>query len=414
MATNFGAIPFSNQVQGFLGETRLLAMGSQFGLKLKTKVGSHDITAYYEMDFIGNDAGNVFINANSHTNRIRQLWVDVMSGKNELVAGQTWSLLTPNRHGLGPENEDVFYTNNIDRTYQPGLVWARQAGFRWIYHANSRWSVAFAAENPDQYVSSGEVIYPFAYNAQLGPQFDNGAISTAPNLMPDFIAKVAYDSANGRIHIEGGALMSAFKFGYVLAGGPGCGVPVGKCPTTSKLGGGGSLNAIIGVTDHFRFISTNFGSAGGGRYQGGLGPDIVVAADSSNVPHIRPVDSYSTLDGFEADASDKWSFDGYFGVSYFRHNYSPDPTNPVPGRFSGFGGPNSPNSANRAVQEYTFGSKYTAWQDPKWGALQWLTQASYTNRAPWFVPAGAPTRAHAVMIFTSLRYVFPGKAPEDK
>ncbi|HEY2846502.1 MAG TPA: hypothetical protein VGI80_01720 [Pyrinomonadaceae bacterium] len=412
--TNFGSIPFPNQVQGFLSETRLAAINSQLGLKVTGKFGKNDVTGYVEMDFVGNDASNVFVTTNSHTDRMRLFWVDVRRGKHEFVAGQTWSLLTPNRHGLGPENEDVFVTNNIDRSYQVGLVYARQAGFRFIYHPSSRWSVGFAAENPQQYVGVGEVIFPFAYNAQLGIQFDAGNNPGAPNLMPDLIGKVAYDSHGGRIHVETAGFMRAFKFGYVLLGGPGCAPPSIKCSTTTGWGGGGSVNAVIGITDKFRFVSNNFGSAGGGRYIGGLGPDLVVAVDSANVPHIRTVDSYSTLQGFEANAGDKWMFDAYYGASYFRRNSSPDPTNPVPGRTSGFGASNSPNSANRAIQEFTFGSTYTAWRDPKWGALQWLTQGSYVTRSPWFVALGAPTNAHTLMIFTSLRYVFPGKAPDYK
>src|SRR5262249_53353079 len=159
-ATNFGAIPFPNTVNGFVSETRLIGMNSQLGFRIDGKFGKNNVTSYVEMDFVGNDPSNVFVTANSHTNRLRQAWIDISHGKTEIVFGQTWSLLTANRHGLGPENNDVFFTNNIDRNYQAGLVWARQAGFRFIYHPNSRWSFGFAAENPQQFVNAGEVTYP--------------------------------------------------------------------------------------------------------------------------------------------------------------------------------------------------------------------------------------------------------------
>jgi len=75
---------------------------------------------------------------------------------------------------------------------------------------------------------------------------------------------------------------------------------------------------------------------------------------------------------------------------------------------------NSLNSANRAVQEFSFDTNYTMWRDPKWGAFQWLNQASYVTRAPWFVAPGAPTNANTFMLFTSFRYVFPGQAPDQR
>jgi hypothetical protein len=76
--------------------------------------------------------------------------------------------------------------------------------------------------------------------------------------------------------------------------------------------------------------------------------------------------------------------------------------------FIGFGGPNSPNSANKTVQEWTADLKHTYWSDPRLGALQSLIQYSYVQRAPWFTPAGAPPEARTHMLFTEFRYLFPG------
>jgi len=73
----------------------------------------------------------------------------------------------------------------------------------------------------------------------------------------------------------------------------------------------------------------------------------------------------------------------------------------------GFGGLNSPNSANRAIQEATFDYTHTLWKNAQHGALLWITQTSYVTRAPWFVANGAPKNAHLLQAYVSLRYVLP-------
>ena len=39
------------------------------------------MTGYYEIDFLGNDAANVFVTSNSHTLRQRLYWVDIPKGR---------------------------------------------------------------------------------------------------------------------------------------------------------------------------------------------------------------------------------------------------------------------------------------------------------------------------------------------
>jgi hypothetical protein len=98
----------------------------------------------------------------------------------------------------------------------------------------------------------------------------------------------------------------------------------------------------------------------------------------------------------------------YGGAAYFQRNTFPDITSPLLIKpFIGFGGPNSPNSANRAIQEATFDWTQTFWRNPQYGAVLLVMQSSYVSRAPWFVAAGAPKNAHLFMQYVSLRYVLP-------
>jgi len=118
------------------------------------------------------------------------------------------------------------------------------------------------------------------------------------------------------------------------------------------------------------------------------------------------VHSGSAIVGAEATAG-KSQFGFYYGGFYFGRNSFVDVTNPVPGRIAGFGGANSPNSANRAIQEGSIEWTQTFWKNPQYGAVLLVTQASYLTRAPWFVPTGAPKNAHLGMGYLSVRYVLP-------
>jgi len=120
------------------------------------------------------------------------------------------------------------------------------------------------------------------------------------------------------------------------------------------------------------------------------------------------VHTASGLVGFEAQITKRNLLYAYYGGAYFQRNAFPDVTSPLLVKpIIGFGGINSPNSANRALQEPTFGWNFTMWKDPNYGALQILTQYSYVTRAPWFVAAGAPKNAHLSMVFVDLRYTLP-------
>src|SRR6185369_8850876 len=109
IGTNFGAVPFSNTVNGNLREFRLSSQNSRVGLRADAKVRGVDLLGYLETDFLGLAPGNVAVSTNSDTQRLRLVWVDVRRKKFEVVAGQSWSLLTPNRHGLSPLPGDVFF-----------------------------------------------------------------------------------------------------------------------------------------------------------------------------------------------------------------------------------------------------------------------------------------------------------------
>lgn len=402
LGTSFGAVPFNNTVQGQLTEDRLSAQNSRVTLKAKGKFGANDFTGYLETDFIGNDAANAFVTTNAHTDRLRLYWLDLRRGKWELMGGQTWSWLTPNRTGLSPNPSDIFTGLGVDANSMAGLTWTRAAEFRVVYHPDQHWGFGVALENPQQFVGVGEVVYPFAFNAALAPQFDAGNNAATPNLHPDVIPKLAYDTAFGShsFHVEAVGLLSSVRVASSVATGA----------KSTATGGGGSLNLNLEVVKNVKLFVDTFYSDGGGRYIGGLGPDAVIRPDGSvpSLAKVSLVHSGSGIAGVEAQWQAKDTFGLYYSAAYFQKNFFPDTTSLVLVKpFIGFGGPNSPNSANRAIQQATFDWIHTFWKNPQYGAIQTLTQYSYLTRSPWFVAAGAPKNAHTSMIYVDFRYVVP-------
>jgi hypothetical protein len=423
-ATNFWAIPFSNTVGGHLTEFRSTAQNSRFNIKVHDKFGMNDITGYLEMDFVGNDAVNAFVTSNSHTDRLRLYWLDLKRGKWEFLGGQSWGLMTPNRVGVSPLPADVFTTFSEDTNVHVGIPWTRAAQFRAAYHFNDHFVWAAGIENPQQFIGQGaEVVFPFAFNAQLSTQVDAANNNPgAPNVAPDFLTKFAYDNSySGRhFHVEAGGLLTTVKITNIPN------VPNATFVTHSSVGGGVEFGFSFELAKNFSVVANGLWGTGIGRYMIGMGPQFVVRPVQIGPGQFdlqtSMVHSGNGLGGFEWRPTPKTQFGAYYGGVYFQRNAFADPTSPIilgtpiscqpdqPLTTSpciGFGYLNSANIANKSIQEGTIDWTQTFWSSEQHGKLQFVTQASYLTRAPWFVPLGAPKNAHLTMGFVSLRYVLP-------
>ena len=406
LATNFAQFPFSNTLAYYDTESRLTAFASVFNLTAMDQFDGSDIKAYLETDFLGNDAANLYVTANSSTLRLRQYWVDMKKGPVEFTVGQAYSLLTPGRKGISPENRNIFLTYNLDPSFQLGLVWTRAMQFRVAFHADSDLTLGLSLENPDLYGGMNEVTFPSAYNVLLGFQIDEGGSSTAPNVIPDVIGKLALDS--GDLHLEAAGLLSEFNVDYLLTGQGGTNIPGPPFDEASAWGFGAELNLSLGSPD-FRLVATNFYSYGGGRYMDGLGPDFVIHAEGGPLwtLSIQPVVSFGGVYGVETELSPDTRLAGYFGFAQFDPSYQVDDTASLPNRYDGFGGPNSSNGDNHYMREFTLDFSKDIWKTDAHGTLQWGIQYSFVSRTPDFVAAGAPAWADGNMLFTNVKYILP-------
>jgi hypothetical protein len=426
ISTGFGTIPFSNTVGGHLTEYRATGQYSRFNLKVTGQYGKNNITGYIEGDFNGNDAANVFVTSNPHTTRLRLYWLDLKRGKWEFLGGQSWGLMTPNRVGVSPMPQDLLITYNEDANIQVGTNYTRAGTFRAAWHPSDNFVWAFGIENPEQYTGTGaatgtgEITYPFAFNAQLTPQFGpSNNSSGTPNVGPDFVTKMAFDGNPGgrHMHFELGGVVNFAKITFIPT-------VLGSTFQHSTTTGAGVQTAfVLSVTKNFRVVGNGLWGPGMGRYLIGLAPQVVVFPTGAACTPAggcglttSPVHSGNGLLGLELQAAPKTLFGAYYGGMYAQRNFTVDTSAPgVVQPFVGFGYPNSlvpirqgsQNTNNRSVQEATFDWTQTFWRNPQYGAVLLITQYSYVTRSPWFVAAGAPKNAHLSMGFLSLRYVLP-------
>jgi len=414
LGTNFTILPYNNTLPlGGLSEFRFTGQGSRLSLKVEAKPSKWtDVIGYVESDFNGFEPANSNISTKSDTFRLRLAFLQVRSGKWELVAGQTWSFLTPNREGLSPFPENIFTALRLDSSYLAGLVYDRQPGIRVVYHAADWWSFGVAVENPQQFVPTS-VIFPTDSSSStfFSSQFDNGSSNTSsataagnptvPNLHPDIIAKTAFDwRLKGKLfHVDAGAVARSFKVYNNL---------VKPADTNTITGGGGGVNLNFEALKNFHLIGNSFYGDGVGRYIGGLGPDVIVKPGGT----LSGIHAGSGVAGFEWQTTPRLVIDGYYSGAYFGRNYAgtTKALGTACGATSycvGFGFPGSANTNNRDYQEATVGFVPTIWSSPNYGKLQFISQFSYVVRSPWFVPTGSPKNAHILISYVNLRYIIP-------
>jgi len=397
IGTSFGGIPFNgSSPAGRLSETRFSAQNSRIGIKIDANPDNFTVTGYLEADFLGNAPPNLEVTSHSSTLRMRLYWVDVHRGKWEVLGGQSWSMMTPNRTGISPMPGDIFFSQDMDTNYQVGLVWLRTPGVRVVYHANSNWTLGFALEDPEQY-TGGLVTFPSGFNTSQVD--DAGGNAKTPNAGPDVIAKVAYDTklSGHAFHIEASGLYRAFRLNTASSN-----------ANVTKSGGGGSVNVNFEVLKNLHLIANSFWSDGGGRYIFGLGPDFVVTTNAAGNFVPSPLHAGSGIAGFEYQFTPQTMLYGYYGGAYFGHRFQQTTLGPPP-TFVGYGFPGSGSAQNRTIQEATVGVIETLWKDAKYGDLKIITQGSYLSRNPWSNTAtpGNANSAHLGMAFVDLRYDLP-------
>lgn len=397
IGTNFAAVPYVDTPGGHLTEFRFSPQNSRLGFRADVNVHGAHVIGYNEFDFLGTSgANNIGVTNGAFVPRIRLYWVDVRKNQWEFLAGQSWSMLTPNRKGISPLPGDIFYSQVMDVNYLAGLTWTRQPGIRIGYHPTEKVAFGVALENPDQYIggSAGTpvITLPSTLSSFAGGQYDNGSnVLNTPNLHPDIIAKLAFDPTS-RVHFELAGIERTFKD-----------VNPSTYQAFTKAGGGGSANINFEIARGVRLISNNHWGDGTGRYLFGTVPDVIVRSNGS----ISPVHEHAHNGGIEGTFGNTLLF-FYYGGTFISRNSALDANGTT---YIGYGYPGSALTNNKSLEELSLGFIQTFWKDAKWGALSLIGQYQYELRNPWVIPSGQPSSAHDNAIYMDVRYTLPGAPP---
>ena len=411
IANSYSAIPLNGSSNAKLSEFRGTARNSEFSLLIQGTAAGTKLKGYVETDFLGAAPTANYVESNSWTPRLRQLWVqlDRPSGWT-ITAGQTWSLLTTNRQGIATLAE--LRPGGEDGQYVVGFTWTRQRAFRVTKNFNDKVWAAFAVESPEttysaafvpanimglntsQNAASGVNLLPFLAN------YSNG-FST--NLTPDLLAKVAFEPGWGHFEIK--ALGRFFRDRIASTA-----TTSGHTNTTEGYGVG--FGALIPFVNKKLEVSLEgLLGQGIGRYGSSGLPDATL---NPTTGELGPLREARIMGGVLYHRSNHLDLYTYGGDEYAGRNAFISPT----GMAAGYGSPlvsytgctnevalTACNGATRNIYETTVGYWYRLYRGES-GRIEQGNQIVYIHRNLW---SGIGRTPHGgdLVAYTSLRFYLP-------
>jgi hypothetical protein len=241
--TAFSSLPYEHADAYALSEFYGSARQSRVALMAEGKPSWGTVRGYYEADWLGTGITSNNNESNSYVFRQRVLWAQAALNSGwAFTGGQLWSLATEDKKGISNLSGDIMLPLTIDPNYVPGFVWERQYGFR-VTKTFEHAAFGIAAENPQVlYTATLAGNTPYAvlgsagtnggnYNAAVSTcspstsivnytnQVNGGVDTYLPvyktvnscanitnisfNVMPDFLAKAAFDPGFGHYEIFG-------------------------------------------------------------------------------------------------------------------------------------------------------------------------------------------------------------------
>ena len=265
-------------------------------------------------------------------------------------------------------------------------MWERVPQLRVTWRPSARFNWAASIENPEQQIGN-VVTLPACCGDDIGAQYNTGDEALGvPNLMPDFVTRVAFNPSP-RIHVDAGGVVRVFR--HTIA-------PYDQM--FHAIGGGGSVNASATPGKATRLIAQFATGAGLGRYIGGLTPDVAFEPDGD----IKPIPVMSWVAGVEQAISPRVSLAGYYSGLRADATWSAE----TDGRHIGFGFPGASNAANETIDEVTATISYLAVRTDNRGSAQVNVQTSWLRREPLSEGSG-PESARAFLFLAQVRYNLP-------
>ena len=411
IANNYSAIPLDGSSNAKLSEFRGTARNSELSLLVQGTAGSTNLKGYVEADFLGAAPTANYVESNSWTPRLRQLWVqlDLSSGWS-ITSGQTWSLLTTNEHGIATLAE--LRPTTEDGQYVVGFNWTRQRAFRVTKNFNNKVWAAFAVESPETtysaaFLPANTMGLNNSQNAATGvnllPFLANYSNGFSTSLAPDLLAKVAFEPGWGHFEIK--ALGRFFRDRIASTA-----TTNGHTNITEGYGVGFGALMPFAVQKLEVSLEGLLGQ-GIGRYGSSGLPDATLNPITGG---LRPLREARILGGLVYHRSGRLDLYTYGGDEYAGRYAFISPT----GTAAGYGSPlvsytactnevtlNTCSGANRNIYEATGGYWYRLYGGES-GRIEQGNQVVYIHRNLWSGINRAP-QGSDIVAYTSLRFYLP-------
>ncbi len=281
------------------------------------------IAAYAEADFLGAAPTANSIESNSYTPRLRVAYgtVDLANCGLHFLAGQEWSMLTTNKVGITPREENIPLT--IDAQYVVGFNWTRNPQIRVAedFFDHTVWA-GISLESPQTNLAGISVPGFVSGYTPGGSEFAQTSTYSS-DLAPDVIGKLAFDPGYGHYEVFG---ITRFFHDYVPGAGGEAPSPAPSAAAKSSFGDndavgfGGGAGVIVPVCPKILDFQGNFMAGQGlGRYGSAQLPDIAF----SPTGEIKPLTYWSAMGGFVGHplpCLDAYVYAGYETVD--RQNYT--------------------------------------------------------------------------------------------
>jgi len=132
VGSSFSGVPMGNTEQSNVSEFRFSARQSRFSMLAQTRdFGGYKLETWLELDFLGAAPTANSNESNSYQPRMRNFYGRFISDSGwYIMGGQNWSLVTLEKKGMDPRDEDAPVT--IDAQYVSGFSWTRNPQLRFV------------------------------------------------------------------------------------------------------------------------------------------------------------------------------------------------------------------------------------------------------------------------------------------
>jgi hypothetical protein len=413
MGSNFNSIPYPFSPLYREHEFHGSARGTRLSLLAEGNIDyARSLAAYVEADFLGIGQNSNYVEVNSWAPRLRQgyLTYDDTALGFHFLAGQAWSLLTQNKVGIIPRQENLALT--IDYNNMVGFDYTRNWQIRMVKDFHKVFWLGISVEGPATLTAPGNI--PGSVNGILVNFSNTGTggflngVNVTTDQAPDIIVKAALDPGWGHYEVFG---IQRFFTDSTFCASPvptGCVINTTDSKTSYGTGVGGSV--LLPVIPKYLDLQASFMYGRGiGRYGSGQLPDVTIAADGS----LAPITARHALVGLVLHPREGLDIYAYGGIEQADAKFFD--------KF-GYGNPGFDNSGctittassfstgttptcianNRRLTEFTFGF----WQDLYKGHLGRVAlgaQYEYLKREAFEGVGGAPSTDDSV-VYTSIRY----------